>query len=104
MAEAGDAEAETELEQHVFQLEKDVSQAELERMLSGEHDAGNAILSLHPGAGGLEAQDWAEMLLRQYLRWAERKGYKTEVVDYQPGEGGGLKSATLTVEGPYSYG
>jgi peptide chain release factor 2 len=104
MAEAGDAEAEAEVAQHVHQLEKEISQAELERMLSGEHDAGNAILSLHPGAGGLEAQDWADMLLRLYLRWTERKGYKTEMVDYQPGEGGGLKSATLTVEGPYAYG
>ncbi len=104
MAEAGDAEAEAEVEQHVLQLEKEVSQAELERMLGGEHDAGNAILSLHPGAGGLEAQDWADMLLRLYLRWTERKGYKTEMVDYQPGEGGGLKSATLTVEGQYAYG
>ena len=104
MAEAGDAEAATEVEQQVVQLEKEVSRAELERMLGGEHDAGNAILSLHPGAGGLEAQDWADMLLRLYLRWTERKGYKTDVVDYQPGEGGGLKSATLTVEGPYAYG
>jgi len=104
MAEAGDVEAETEVEQQVLQLEKEVNQAELERMLGGEHDTGNAILNLHPGAGGLEAQDWADMLLRMYLRWAERKGYKTEMVDYQPGEGGGLKSATLTVEGPYAYG
>ena len=104
MAEAGDAEAATEVEQQVVQLEKEVSRAELERMLGGEHDAGNAILSLHPGAGGLEAQDWADMLLRLYLRWTERKGYKTDVVDYQPGEGGGLKSATLTVEGSYAYG
>ncbi|MBM4255606.1 MAG: peptide chain release factor 2 [Deltaproteobacteria bacterium] len=104
MAEAGDTEAEAEVEQQTTQLEKEVSQAELERMLGGEHDAGNAILSLHPGAGGLEAQGWADMLLRLYLRWTERKGYKTEIVDYQPGEGGGLKSATLTVEGPYAYG
>jgi peptide chain release factor 2 len=73
-------------------------------MLGGEHDAGNAIVSLHPGAGGLEAQDWAEMLLRLYLRWAERKGYKVEMADYVPGEGGGVKSATFTVEGPYAYG
>lgn len=104
MAEAGDEEASNELEQQVTQLEREVGQAELERMLSGEHDAGNAILSLHPGAGGLEAQDWAEMLLRLYLRWAERKGFKAELVDYLPGEGGGLKNATLTVEGPYAYG
>jgi peptide chain release factor 2 len=104
MAEAGDADAERELETHIAQLEKDITQAEMERMLSGEHDAGNAIVSLHPGAGGLEAQDWAEILLRMYLRWAERKGYKAEIVDYLPGEGGGLKSATFTVEGPYAYG
>jgi peptide chain release factor 2 len=104
MAEAGDADAEGELETHIAQLEKEITQAEMERMLSGEHDAGNAIVSLHPGAGGLEAQDWAEILLRMYLRWAERKGYKAEIVDYLPGEGGGLKSVTFTVEGPYAYG
>jgi len=104
MAEAGDADASTEVEHQVTRLEKEITQAELERMLSGEHDAGNAIVNLHPGAGGLEAQDWAEMLLRMYLRWAERKGYKTEMVEYLPGEGGGVKSATFTVEGPYAYG
>lgn len=104
MAEAGDADAEAELETHIVQLEKEIARTEMERMLSGEHDAGNAIVSLHPGAGGLEAQDWAEMLLRMYLRWAERKGYKAEIVDYLPGEGGGLKSATFTVEGPYAFG
>ncbi|MSQ48002.1 MAG: peptide chain release factor 2 [Deltaproteobacteria bacterium] len=104
MAEAGETEAEREFETQLTQLEKDVTQTEMERMLSGEHDAGNAIVSLHPGAGGLEAQDWAEMLFRMYLRWAERKGYKTEIVDYLPGEGGGLKSVTFTVEGLYAYG
>ncbi|MBI3304517.1 MAG: peptide chain release factor 2 [Deltaproteobacteria bacterium] len=104
MAEAGDPEAAAEVEKHVAELEKEVSEAEMQRMLGGEHDAGNAIVSLHPGAGGLEAQDWAEMLLRLYLRWAERKGYKVEMADYVPGEGGGVKSATFTVEGPYAYG
>ena len=104
MAETGDLEAATELENQAAELEKVISQAELERMLGGEHDAGHAIVSLHPGAGGLEAQDWAEMLLRLYLRWAERKNYKTQMVEYLPGEGGGVKSATLTVEGPYAYG
>jgi len=73
-------------------------------MLGGEHDAGNAIVTLHPGAGGTEAQDWAEMLLRMYLRWAERRGYKAEIMEFQPGEGAGLKSVTFTVEGPYAYG
>ena len=77
---------------------------ELRRMLGGEHDADNAIVSLHPGAGGIEAQDWADMLLRMYLRWAEKKGYRVEVVDCLPGEGAGIKSATFTVEGPYAYG
>ncbi len=104
MAEAGDEDASTEVENQVTLLEKEIAQAEMERMLSGEHDAGNAIVTLHPGAGGLEAQDWAEMLLRMYLRWAERKGYKAELVEYLPGEGGGVKSATFTVEGPYAYG
>ncbi len=104
LAEGGDAEAATEVERHVAELEKAVRQAEMQRMLGGEHDAGNAIVSLHPGAGGLEAQDWAEMLLRLYLRWAERKGYKVEMADYVPGEGGGVKSATFTVEGPSAYG
>jgi peptide chain release factor 2 len=104
MAEAGDEEAAHEFEQQVAALDTEVRQAEMQRMLGEEHDAGNAIVSLHPGAGGLEAQDWAEMLLRMYLRWAERKGYKVEMVDYLPGEGGGVKSATFTVAGPYAYG
>ncbi len=64
-------------------------------MLGGEHDAGNAIVTVHPGAGGTEAQDWAEMLLRMYLRWAERRGFKAELVDLQPGEGAGIKNATV---------
>ena len=104
MAEGGDEEAESEFEKQLVELEKEVRTAELQRMLGEEHDAGNAIVSLHPGAGGLEAQDWAEMLLRMYIRWTERKGYKVEMVDHLPGEGGGVKSATFTVEGPYAYG
>jgi peptide chain release factor 2 len=88
----------------VPQVEHAVDQLELQQFLGGEHDAGNAIFEVHPGAGGLEAQDWAEMLLRMYLRWCERRGYKTEVLDFQPGEGAGLKSATVMVTGPYAYG
>ncbi|MBE3603663.1 peptide chain release factor 2 [bacterium] len=87
----------------------EAARAELERqelqvMLGGEYDRLGAIVSIHPGAGGTEAQDWAEMLLRLYLRWAERRGFKTDLADLQPGDGGGIKSATFTVEGEYAYG
>jgi peptide chain release factor 2 len=73
-------------------------------MLGGEHDRKNAILAIHPGAGGTESQDWAEMLLRMYSRWIERRGFKREMIDYQPGDEAGIKSATLTVAGEYAYG
>ena len=73
-------------------------------MLGGEHDAANAIVSIHPGAGGTESQDWAEMLLRMYLKWAERRGFKRELLDYQPGEEAGLKSVTFTLNGEYAFG
>jgi peptide chain release factor 2 len=73
-------------------------------MLGGEHDRRSAILTIHPGAGGTESQDWAEMLLRMYLRWAERRGFKTEIVDSQAGDEAGIKSATVTVAGDYAYG
>ena len=104
LAEDGDAEAIEEVERAVPELEAGVNQAEFQRMLGGEHDAQGAIVSLHPGAGGLEAQDWADMLLRLYLRWAERRGYKVEMAEHLPGEGGGVKSATFTVDGEYAYG
>ncbi len=73
-------------------------------MLGGEYDRLGAIVSIHPGAGGTEAQDWAEMLLRLYLRWAERRGFKTDLADLQPGDGGGIKNATFEVEGEFAYG
>ena len=104
MAEGGDEDAEKEVETALLDIERTVNAAETEQMLGGEHDANNAIVSLHPGAGGLEAQDWADMLFRLYLRWVERRGFKAEVADYLPGEGGGLKNATFTVEGSYAYG
>lgn len=104
MAEAGDAEAASEVERALAELEQAVSTDEMRHLLSGEHDSHNAIVSLHPGAGGLEAQDWADMLLRLYLRWAERRGFTTDLVEYLPAEGGGLKNATFTVEGAYAYG
>jgi peptide chain release factor 2 len=73
-------------------------------MLGGEHDRRNAIVTIHPGAGGTESQDWAEMLLRMYIRWTERHEFKREMIDYQPGEEAGIKSATFTVSGDYAYG
>ncbi|AMV72684.1 peptide chain release factor 2 [Desulfuromonas carbonis] len=81
-----------------------VARMEFARMLSGEHDANNAIVSINAGAGGTEAQDWGEMLLRMYLRFCERKGFRTEITDYQPGDEAGVKGVTFTVEGPYAYG
>ena len=81
-----------------------LAQIELKQILGGPDDRRNAIVTLHPGAGGTEAQDWAEMLLRMYLRWAARRGYRTEILEYQPGEEAGTKSATFTVEGEYAYG
>ena len=85
-------------------LAAEVEAAEIKKMLGGEHDRANAILSVHPGAGGTESQDWAEMLLRSYLRWAERRGFGRDVIDYQPGDEVGIKSATITVTGDYAYG
>jgi peptide chain release factor 2 len=85
-------------------LEAEVEAGEVKKMLSGEHDAANAIVSIHPGAGGTESQDWAEMLLRMYLKWAERRGLKRTVLDYQPGEEAGLKSVTFTLTGEYAFG
>jgi len=73
-------------------------------MLSGELDAKNAIVTIHPGAGGTESQDWAEMLMRMYLRWTERRGFKREIIDLQPGDEAGIKSATFTVSGEYAFG
>jgi peptide chain release factor 2 len=104
MAAEGDPEAAREAESKLVELEQAQRDLDLQRTLGGEHDAGNAILELHSGAGGQEAQDWAEMLFRMYQRWSERRGYKTEIIDYQPGEGAGLKSVTMTVEGAFAFG
>jgi len=95
---------EGELAQGLDELEREVEAGEIKKMLGGEHDARNAIIAIHPGAGGTESQDWAEMLLRMYLRWAEKRGFKTEVVDYLPGDEAGIKSATVEVTGEYAYG
>ena len=85
-------------------FDQDVQAGEIKKMLGGEHDRKNAIVTIHPGAGGTESQDWAEMLLRMYLRWTERRGFKRELIDYQPGDEAGLKSATFTVTGDYAFG
>jgi peptide chain release factor 2 len=93
-----------ELRELVARRSHDIAQAETEMLLSGENDALNAICTIHPGAGGTESQDWAEMLLRMYLKWAESRGFKTEILEYQPGEEAGIKSVTFRVEGEYAYG
>ena len=85
-------------------LQTEVEAGEIKKMLGGEHDRRNAIVSIHPGAGGTESQDWAEMLLRMYLRWAERRGFSKEIIVAQPGDEAGVKSATITVVGDYAYG
>ncbi len=94
----------TELEQAGEALEKKLAEAELQTLYFKEDDVRNAILSIHPGAGGTESQDWAQMLLRMYLRYAERQGYKLETLDYLPGEEAGVKSVTLRIEGDYAFG
>ena len=93
-----------DLSQGLDALASEVEAAEIKKTLGGEYDHCNAIVSVHPGAGGTESQDWADMLLRAYLRWAERRGFLREVIDYQPGDEAGIKSATLTVTGDYAYG
>jgi peptide chain release factor 2 len=85
-------------------LQGEVEAGEVKKMLGGEHDTKSAIITVHPGAGGTESQDWAEMILRMYLRWAERRGFKREILDFQPGDEAGVKSATVAVNGEYAYG
>ncbi len=102
-AEAGEP-VDAEFAQALDALDLEVQAGEIKKMLGGEHDRKNAIVTIHPGAGGTESQDWAEMLLRMYLRWTERRGFKRELIDYQPGEEAGLKSVTFTVAGDYAFG
>jgi len=99
-----DANSLNELNSLITRLERETSEAETQSLLSGETDANNAICSIQSGAGGTDAQDWAQMLLRMYVRWAERKGFKVEIIDEQPGSEAGIKSATFRVEGEYAYG
>ncbi len=93
-----------ELCDHISSFNEFVEETELQTYLCGENDFNNAFLSIHPGAGGTESQDWAEMLLRMYLRFAERQGYKTTIIEASPGEEAGIKSVTIRVDGPYAYG
>lgn len=94
----------TEIDKELAEAEKLYSELELKSMLSGKDDDKNCILTIHSGAGGTEAQDWSEMLMRMYLRWGEQNGYKMSIIDYLEGDGAGIKSATIEVEGPYAYG
>ena len=93
-----------EINEGLSSVSEDIRQLEQKRLLSGDLDPANAIVTIHPGAGGTESQDWAQMLLRMYLRWAERRGFETKMMDLQPGDEAGIKSATFTVNGLYAYG
>jgi peptide chain release factor 2 len=104
MQEGEGGELETEANEELNGVEGELHEMEFERMLSGEQDAASAILTINAGAGGTEACDWAEMLLRMYRRWADAKGYTNEVVDFTPGDGAGFRSVTCTVGGEYAYG
>jgi peptide chain release factor 2 len=102
--EENDQSALNEVEDRLANIEEQVNGLEIQRLFSKPEDSGDAILEVHAGAGGTEAQDWAEMALRMYLRWIEREGYKTQTMDHQPAEEAGIKSATISVEGDYAYG
>ncbi|WP_226580572.1 peptide chain release factor 2 [Halobacillus litoralis] len=102
--EEDDAELREDLEQEVQQLKNDLDQFELNILLSEPYDKNNAILELHPGAGGTESQDWASMLLRMYTRWAEKRGFSVQTMDYLPGDEAGVKSVTLLIKGHNAYG
>ncbi len=99
-----DESLDAELSSEVEALEAQVAKREFYAMLSGKYDRGDALLAVHAGAGGTDSQDWAEMLERMYLRWAENRGFKTEVLDYSEGEEAGIKSITIAVDGAYAYG
>ncbi len=102
--EESDADTIEEVSQQIQAIEKKIKKLSIDLMLDGEDDQNNAIISINAGAGGTEAQDWAEMLFRMYTRWIERKGFTLEVIDFQPGDEAGIKSVTFTVDGDYAYG
>jgi peptide chain release factor 2 len=104
MARDGDEGIDTELETTLGRLSPELDRIELTAKMTGEHDTSNAFVEIHPGAGGTESADWAQMLMRMYVRWCERRGFEVEVMDEQPAEEAGIKGATLLVKGPYAYG
>ena len=104
LVELDDGSLTEELDASVTKLEATLAEKEVSILLSGRYDQGNALLAIHAGAGGTDSQDWAAMLERMYLRWAELKGYKTEILDRTAGEEAGLKSVTISVQGNLAYG
>lgn len=104
LAEEEDEDLRGEIDREATELEKKVEALELRNMLGGDDDHRNAILTINPGAGGTESQDWADILVRMYIRWGERHGYKVEMLEYQPGDTAGIKSASIRFEGRFAYG
>ena len=104
LAELGDTTLKEDLKKEVETIQTEIEQREFNAMLSGEYDRGDALLAIHAGAGGNDAQDWAEMVQRMYLRWAEKRGFDTETLDITPGEEAGIKSTTISIQGSYAYG
>lgn len=102
--EEGEEEILEEVEKNIEEVKKELRDLEIKKVLSGEYDRNNAIVTIHAGAGGTESCDWAEMLMRMYIRWAERKGFEVEILDLQENEEAGIKSATILVKGLYAYG
>jgi len=102
--EESDADTIEEVSQQIQAIDKNIKKLSIDLMLDGADDQNNAIISINAGAGGTEAQDWAEMLFRMYTRWIERKGFKLDIIDYQPGDEAGIKSVTFTASGDYAYG
>ena len=104
LAEMDDSSLRDELSTEVEEIEHRTTRLDVEAMLSGKHSRGNAILTLHAGAGGVDSQDFAGMLLRMYLRWSETRGYTTEIIDQSTSDEAGIKSVTVIIDGPYAYG
>ena len=100
----GGEDVDADLTRGLDELAHAVESGEIKKMLGGEHDRANAIIAIHPGAGGVESQDWAEMLFRMYIKWSEKRGFKRDVIEYQPGEEAGLKSVTMLFQGENAYG